>query len=90
MGIVIEPGKKITQGNAKMTSHEQTIESHVDNNVATAIDQSSEYGGMEKAFFAFMQNTVDSCIEDGYTAQEAFDAGDWFCVKFNKKTGMSL
>ena len=73
-----------------MTRHEQTIESHVDCNVSSAIEQSDEFGGMENAFFSFMQNTVDSCLEDGYSSQEAFEAGNFFCVKFNAVTGMTL
>ena len=73
-----------------MKTHERTIEQHVDNNVATAIDQAHEYGGLEGAFYSFMQNTRDSAEEDGYTEEEAFDAGRWFCVKFNAATGMSF
>ena len=50
-------------------NHEQTIEEHVDSNVATAIDQAEAYGGLRGAFDAFSQNAVDSCIEDGYDAE---------------------
>jgi len=73
-----------------MTRHEETIESHVNSNVSAAIDRADEFGGMENAFFSFMQNTVDSCREDGYSPQEAFEAGNCFCVKFNAVTGMAL
>jgi hypothetical protein len=69
------------------TTHERSIESHVDSNVAMAIDQADIYGGLEGAFFAFIQNTRDSAIEDGYTEDEAFAAGGWFCDKFNAKCG---
>jgi hypothetical protein len=73
----------------KMTTktHEETIESHVDSNVLIAIDQSESYGGLRGAFDAFRQNTIDSCIEDGYDADESLDAGSFFCVKFNKAAG---
>lgn len=67
--------------------HEDTIEGHADSNVSTAIDQANEYGGLRGAFDAFYQNTVDSAIEDGYTAEQAMDAGSWFATKFNQKTG---
>jgi hypothetical protein len=73
-----------------MTKHEQTIESHVDSNVAVAIDQADEYGGLEGAFHSFSQNTMDSVLEDGYSGEEALDATMWFARKFNEKTGLSL
>ena len=73
-----------------MTKHEQTIESHVDGNVSMAIDQSSEYGGLIGACDSFYQNTMDSALEDGYTAEEAMEAGNWFIVKFRKKTGVAV
>ncbi len=72
-----------------MSKHEQTMEEHVDCNVMVAIDQADEYGGLEGSRSAFLQNTVDSMLEDGYSADEAMEAGDWFFVKFNKKTGLS-
>ena len=68
-------------------THEETIESHVDSNVSFAIDQAESYGGLRGAFDAFLQNTIDSCIEDGYDADEALDAGSCFCVEFNKAAG---
>ena len=71
-----------------MAKHEETIESHVDSNVSMAIDQADEYGGLNGACDSFYQNTVDSVLEDGYTADEAMQAGDWFCVKFRKKAGL--
>ena len=73
-----------------MKTHEQTIESHVDSNVSTAIDQADAYGGLAGAFDSFHQNTVGSVLEDGYTADEAMDAGNRFIVKFNKATGLAL
>jgi hypothetical protein len=73
-----------------MAKHEQTIESHVDGNVAMAIDQAEAYGGLIEAFWSFCQNTVDSVLEDGYTEKEAMEAGDWFVVKFRNKTGVAV
>jgi hypothetical protein len=73
-----------------MKSHEQTIENHVKTNVAVAIDQSESYGGLENAFFAFLQNTTDSVLEDGYSAAEAMDASDWFVAEFRKQTGIEI
>ena len=71
-------------------THEETIESHVKSNVAMAIDQAAEYGGLRGALDAFYQNTVDSVIEDGYTGDEAMSAGAWFIASFNKETGASF
>ena len=71
-------------------NHEQTIEEHVDSNVATAIDQAEAYGGLRGAFDAFSQNAVDSCIEDGYDAEESLGASNWFCAKFNKAAGTNF
>jgi hypothetical protein len=71
----------------KTKTHEEAIESHVDSNVLIAIDQSESYGGLRGAFDAFRQNTIDSCIEDGYDADEALDAGSLFCAKFNEAAG---
>ena len=68
-------------------THEETIESHVNSNVSFAIDQAESYGGLRGAFDAFRQNTIDSCIADGYDADESLDAGSCFCVKFNKAAG---
>ena len=70
-----------------IATHEETIESHVDSNVAFAIDQADDYGGLRGAFDSFRQNTIESCIADGYDADEAIDAGSWFCDKFNKAAG---
>jgi len=72
------------------TKHEQTLEQHADGNVATAIDQSHEYGGLENAFHSFSQNTMDSALEDGYSDSESMDARTLFAKKFNEKTGLSL
>jgi hypothetical protein len=68
-------------------THKETIESHVGSNVSIAIDQSESCGGLRGAFDSFRQNTIDSCIADGYDADEALDAGSCFCVKFNKAAG---
>ena len=73
-----------------MKTHEQTIEEHVNGNVAAAIDQSENYGSLKDAAYAYMQNAVDSVLEDGYSAQEAFDAGDWFVSELRKKTGIEI
>lgn len=70
--------------------HEQTVEEHVAMNVAIAIDQAVEYGGLENAFYSLLENTYDSCIEDGYSPEEAFDAKNLFCVEFSKATGLEL
>lgn len=90
MGIVTGSVGKITRGDEKMKSHEDTIEDHVDSNVSMAIDQADEYGGLAGACDSFYQNTVDSALEDGYTAGEAMEAGEWFIVKFRKKTGLAV
>ena len=73
-----------------MAQHERTIEAHVKGNVVEAIDQADEFGGLENAFFSYLQNTTDSVIADGYTAEEAFDAGNWYCTMFTEKTGHSF
>lgn len=69
------------------TKHEQTIEGHVDSNVAVALDQVDAYGGREGAFNAFSQNTIDSVREDGYSGEDALDAAMWFAKKFNEQSG---
>lgn len=71
----------------KSATHEETIESHVDSNVAFAIDQANDYGGLQGAFESFAQNTFDSCIADGYDPESALDAKNWFCIKFNEVAG---
>lgn len=73
-----------------MAKHEQSIEEHVRGNVDMAIDQAGEYGGLEGAFFSFLQNTRDSCIEDGYTIEEAYAAGQWFQNLFASLTGFEF
>ena len=71
-------------------TNERTIESHVDSNVSMAIDQAHEYGGLRGAFDSFNQNTIDSVLEDGYSADEAMDAGCWFARKFREQTGLEF
>jgi hypothetical protein len=79
------------QQNAKMIKqHEETIESHAKSNALMAIDQAEDYGGIEGAFEAFRQNTVDSCLEDGYSGDEAMDASGHFCAMFKKITGVEF
>jgi hypothetical protein len=79
------------QRNAKMVKqHEETIESHAKSNALMAVDQAEDYGGLEEAFHAFRQNTVDSCLEDGYSGDEAMDASGHFCAMFKKITGVEF
>lgn len=65
-------------------THEQTIQEHVDSNISTAIDQAHEYDDQQDEFCqffegdAYYQNTIDSCIEDGYSPDTAFEAGQTF------------
>lgn len=73
-----------------MALFEKSIESHVDSNVQMAIDQADEYGGLHGACISFHQNTVDSVLEDGYSADEAMDAGHWFITKFRDATGLDV
>ena len=70
-----------------MKKHEQTIKGHAESNVAIALDQSDEYGGLEDSFDAFCQNTLDSALEDNYSGQEAMDAQLWFIKLFNEQAG---
>jgi hypothetical protein len=70
-----------------LAKHRETIESHVGSNVAFAIDQADDYGGLQGAFESFAQNTFDSCMADGYDSESALDAKNWFCDKFNKAAG---
>ena len=70
--------------------HEETIESHAMSNVLMAIDQAEAYGGLEEAFHAHLQNTVDSCVEDGYSGDEAMDASGHFCEIFKQMTGVEF
>jgi len=60
--------------------HEQTIQKHVESNLNAAIDQAHEYDQFEtyKEGDAYLQNTIDSCLEDGYSRDEASDAGSLF------------
>lgn len=60
--------------------HEQTIQEHVQANLTAAIDQSHEYDQFAtyKEGDAYLQNTIDSCLEDGYSWDEASDAGSLF------------
>ena len=74
----------------KSATHKETIESHVDSNVAFAIEQANDYGGLRGAFEAFAQNTFDSCVADGYDSESAFDAKNWFCDKFNRTAKTSF
>ena len=67
-----------------MTKHEKTIQQHIKNNVSMAIDQADSYGGLREAFEAFLQNTVDSCLEDNYDDFDSFEAGREFVNVFNK------
>ena len=60
--------------------HEQTIQEHVESNLTAAIDQSHEYDQFAtyKEGDAYLQNTMDSCLEDGYSWFEACEAGSLF------------
>ena len=69
-------------------AHEQTIEQHVRANIACALEESGCYGSMEECRDAFMQNTRDQIEADGYTAEEAFDASNWFVDLFAQATGV--
>ncbi len=67
-----------------------TIEQIVSSNVSMAIDQSEEYGGLEKAFQSFSQNVADTLIEEGYDASDVMRGRDWFSNEFKSQTGLEL
>ena len=67
-----------------MSKHEQTIEEHVNGNLMMALDQMHCHESVEECMMSYGQNTEDSCIEDGYSRDEAFDAQIWFITKFEK------
>ena len=72
-------------------NHEKSIDEHVNSNILAAIDQAHEYNDQHNElcqFFegdAYYQNTIDSCIEDGYSADMAFEAGQTFLAIAIKK-----
>ena len=69
-------------------THEKTIEQHVQANINVALESREEYASMEDLRDSFMQNTRDSIEADGYTAEEAFHAGNWFVSLFAQITGV--
>ena len=62
------------------TTHEQSIEEIIKSNVSTAVDQCGSYDFQEDETCpwyegdAYAQNVVDTCLEMGYTKDEAGDA----------------
>ena len=69
-------------------THQQTIEQHVKANIECALEESGCYSSMAECRDAFMQNTRDQIEADGYTAEEAFDASNWFVDLFAQATGV--
>jgi hypothetical protein len=69
-------------------THEYTIEEIVRGNVAMAIDQADEYGGLEGAFQSFNQNVADSLLEDGYDPGDVMTAQSLFTLEFKTQTGL--
>ena len=69
-------------------THEQTIEQHVKANIECALEESGCYSSMAECRDAFMQNIRDQIEADGYTAEEAFDASNWFVDLFAQATGV--
>ena len=67
-----------------MANHEQTIQEHVESNLAVAIDQRHEY---EDAFVSFLCNVGDSVQEDGYSDDDIDDSRIWFVTLWNEATG---
>jgi hypothetical protein len=58
----------------------------IENNLAEAIDQEHEY---EYAGDSFHQNTVDTCLSQGYSEDEAMDAGGKF-ISLAEKAGLKF
>ena len=71
-----------------VATHEQTIEQHVKANIECALEESGDYSSMAECRDAFMQNTRDQIEADGYTAEEAFDASNWFVNLFAQAAGV--
>ena len=67
-----------------MSKHEQTIEEHVDSNLTMALDQMHCHESPEECMSSYALNVQDSCIEDGYSGDEALNASSWFIIKFEK------
>lgn len=69
-----------------VASHEQTIKEHVDGNLVAAIDQAFEYDNLInfREGDAYIQNLYDSCVEDGYSHDQA-DHATWLFYKLAKE-----
>ena len=69
--------------------HYYPIEEHVACNLRVAFDRIEDYltDPYWTARDAYYRNTIDSCIEDGYTPDEAFEAGNLFLSEYDKKVG---
>ena len=58
-------------------THKQTIREHVEAHYRCFQDMSNSHEEWY-SIDGFAQNVQDSCIEDGYSGEEAFDAKNWF------------
>ena len=67
-----------------MSKHEQTIEEHVDSGLRMALDQVDCYENPAECMASYSLNVQDSCLADGYSADDAANARNWFINKFEK------
>jgi hypothetical protein len=67
-----------------MSKHQYTIEDHVASNLACCLDLIGDFESPEDAALSYGWNTLQSCLEDGYSDDEAFDASEDFHSRFKK------
>jgi hypothetical protein len=65
--------------------HEKTIKEHADANAHMAADQSSR--DLRGGFYNYLENTIDSCLEDGHTWEDALLGGQLFAAAYAELTG---
>ena len=64
------------------------LEKMAKESAAMAIDQASEYGGLEAAGWSFYGNTLATAREYGFDFDDANIAGELFCQIFAETTGI--
>ena len=65
-----------------MSKHKKTIGHHIDSNLVVAVDEIDRYESLTECIDSYALSVQNSCLADGYSADEAFDAQERFVTKF--------
>jgi hypothetical protein len=67
-----------------------TLEQIAESNLCSCLDLEDTYDSPMEAYYSYLQNTLDSAMENGYSWEDASTAGQIFTSIYKRKTGRKI